>query len=418
MTDREKWLYTMSVYDDYERRFAQARLNKAPYAPTDTEKRTEIVNKIKKILGYREEWVPTIHNIEEIRRDSFDKFDAVQLRYETWDGFYGSATYFEPKVDGKHPLAFVLCGHGAHGRRTQTYATMSRRLAELGFASIVPDNIGQGDREPLGHWKSLGPQACGITLQGMIVMETVGLIRYMMNRPEIDSSRMVACGNSGGGTLTLLLAAIADELSAIASTGYPSEFHYILSKERNHCSCNLLPGIAHGPEMWEVLSCFAPKKLMIEQGIYDNLIPYDYFKRCARKVAHCYLDMGVPENFCHFDIKTTHPWAEEDYKCVTKFLADAAGLEYAESDTVITFESIEDWFVPMPENAADTNRMAEILTGRKLPSEYKLSDIFPPKYQGKIINKDDLIDNIGRGDVYEILAQMESTLWESEDWGI
>jgi len=72
----------------------------------------------------------------------------------------------------------------------------------------------------------------------------------------------------------------------------------------------------------------------------------------------------------------------------------------------------------MPENAADTNRMAEILTGRKLPAEYKLSDIFPPKYQGKIINKDDLIDNIGRGDVYEILAQMESTLWESEDWGI
>ena len=82
---------------------------------------------------------------------------------------------------------------------------MGARLAELGIAAMVPDNIGQGDRnrseefKSPSHWNSVAPFYCGLTLQGMIVMETVALIRYMAKDPRFDSARFAACGNSGGG---------------------------------------------------------------------------------------------------------------------------------------------------------------------------------------------------------------------------
>ena len=63
----------------------------------------------------------------------------------------------------------------------------------------------------------------------MIVMETVAIIRHMQKDPRFDPARLGACGNSGGGTLTLFLAAMAArELSVIASSGYPSEINYVL----------------------------------------------------------------------------------------------------------------------------------------------------------------------------------------------
>ena len=419
MTENEKWLYTMQVYDDYERRFAKARIEKDEYLPTDENARARIIARIKEIIGFDENKIPSVHAVEEIHREKCEKYDIIELRYMTWENFYGIATYYEPHNKGPHPLAFTLCGHGNHGRRTETYATMARRLANLGFASIVLDNIGQGDRESLGHWSAYAPLALGISLQGMIVMETIGVIRYMTSREEIDSSRIVACGNSGGGTLTLLLSALAPELSAIASAGYPSEFHYILSKERNHCSCNILPGIAHGPEMWEVLSCFAPKPLMIEQGLFDDLIPYDYFERCARKVAHCYRALGAERCFTHEKAATKHPWEESDISIIAKFLTSAVGLPFTEGGEFISFESIAHKTVTIPENALTTAEMAEILTGKKLHrGDVKYSDIFYPKYKGLPVDKEKLVENIGRGEVLEILAQMEATLWEGKSWGV
>ena len=98
----------------------------------------------------------------------------------------------------------------------------------------------------------------------------------MARHPRIDASRIGSCGNSGGGTLNLFLAAMAPELACIAATGYPCGFHYILEKERRHCVCNLLPGVLNGPEMWEVLSLAAPKPLLIEQGLYDKRRATEY----------------------------------------------------------------------------------------------------------------------------------------------
>ncbi len=409
----EKWLRTMQVFDSYEKRFAEAELNRQFAVPTTKDAKAKIIDQVKCMLKFDEALIPSIANIQEVRRDRCDTYDAVQLTFTTWENFHSSATLFVPHItEGqKAPLCFVFCGHGKDGRLTEGYVLMAERLAGMGVATVVHDNIGQGDRKPLGHWDAIAPFYCGLTMQGLILMESVALIRHFVKQPWVDIGKVGACGNSGGGTLCLFLAALAPELTALCPTGYPSDFSYLLSKERSHCACNLLPGCALGPQMWEILSCFAPKSLMIEQGINDHLIPYDRFMRTARKVGYVYRQMGVENNFKAEYTSTTHPWAPDDCSVITKFFADNFGItDYEDADNEEIMVLSASWHIEPPEDGLTTDQLAEKLTGKKMPEGTRLCDIFKPQFNGEPINADDIIPDVGRGDVMKIFAQMECAL--------
>src|SRR3989339_525368 len=62
--------------------------------------------------------------------------------------------------------------------------------------------LGQGERVPMGHSDTVIPFACGMSVQGLIVMETLAWLEWAKNNPLVDKSRLAAIGNSGGGTLT------------------------------------------------------------------------------------------------------------------------------------------------------------------------------------------------------------------------
>ncbi len=409
----QKWMFTMDIYDQYEKRFSEARLNQPFYCPKTAEDQRKIVEKVKQMLVYDEKWLPDISEMEEVRRDTRDGYDVVQLRYTTWENCYSAGSLFMPHGEGKVPLVFIFCGHGADGRLTPCFPLMADRLAREGIAVMVPDNLGQGDRVAYGHNYVIAPFYCGLTLQGMILMESVALIRHMAKHPRVDPARVGACGNSGGGTLCLFLAALAPELSVLCPTGYPCEFSYILSKERRHCACNLLPGCAHGPEMWEILSAFAPKPLLLEQGKYDDLIPYDLFMRNARKVEHVYRQMGVADKFRAQRSETLHPWISEDRDIISRFLCEHLGVDMKSADRGDD-ESIcgllASWHVAFPEDGVTTEELAQRLSGKTMPEGTLLSDIFVPTYRGTPIDENEIITDVGRGEVMRVLAQMECAL--------
>jgi len=136
---------------------------------------------------------------------------------------------------------------------------MARQITRHGVLVLVPDNIGQGEREPMGTAIVSKPFACGLSVQGLIVMETLAWVKWASQHPDVDPQHLAAIGNSGGGTLTVFLAALCPELAVLSSSGYPSTFEFVARKEKRHCYCNILPGILNELEMWQLLGCFAPK---------------------------------------------------------------------------------------------------------------------------------------------------------------
>lgn len=419
----KKWMTTTEVFDEYERRFAVARAGKELSRPWEPAQKQAVTAATKRMLRYDEALVPTVHDMEEISRREYDGYTAIQLRYQTWENMYGASTLYLPHKEGKLPLAFVCCGHGDQGRLSLSYMGMGHRLASLGMAALVMDNIGQGDRNPHpqkgkhpDHWMAVAPFQCGLTLQGLIVMETIAMIRYMQTDPRFDAARFGACGNSGGGTLTMFLAALAPELSCIASCGYPSETAYLLQKERRHCACNLLIGQAHEAEMWELYSLFAPKPLLLSNGNLDNLIPLDLSHRNARKVRNTYVQLGAEENFTHKLTKTTHPWDVEDVNLVSAFLSrQLLGREPENEITeIFTEEDLEPLRVSIPAQSLSTARLSELLSGKKAEAGKELADVFRPTFRGEVIDPEALQPDVGRGDVMRVFAQFECALYRSE----
>jgi len=415
---KEKWLLSTEIFDEYERRFAQARAQKVMSHPWESKTREQIMEAAKKMLRYDEALMPQVDNMEEVSRTAFDTYDAIQYRYTTWEHFYGAATLYMPHTDKKIPLVFVCCGHGEEGRLTESYMAMGHRLASLGMGAIVIDNIGQGDRnlskgefKAPDHWNAIAPFYCGLTLQGLIVMETIALIRYMKNDPRFDADRFGACGNSGGGTLTMFLAALAPELSVLSSSGYPAEVTYVLQKERRHCACNLLIGQAHSVEMWEMYSVFAPKPMLLEGGKMDNLLPLDLAHRNARKVRNTYVQLGANENF-EFDLTdTAHSWGLADLNYISRFLSQRLlGVTPEDMTEAYKAGDLTPYRVEMPADMLSTEALSTALTGITMPAGTELEDVFVPTYKGEKIDPAAIQNDVGRGDIMRVFAQFECDL--------
>ena len=401
--DENKLLKTHLIFDAYEKRFLKARIDKPCYTPLTDEEREEIIKKVKRMLGYSEKLIPKIENLTEVSESDLGSFLVKHLRYTTWKDTYASATLYLPKSKEKLPLALLACGHGDGGRLYKKYRAMAKRLAAAGIAVIVPDNIGQGDREFMGHKDCVGPFFAGLSLQGLIVMETVALIRHFGKDERFDTD--------GGGTLTMMLAALAPELSVIASSGYPSELHYIFSKERGHCACNLFPG-AMALDMWEIYSVFAPKPLLLESGINDKHMPIEYFERNARRVSRAYALKNASENFEKIATDTRHGWEVEDFSVISDFLKKRLDASTDKSCDFSTFDddNRDEYHVSFPECALTTDALAEMLSGKKMPAGTALEDIFNPTYLGKKIEESEIIEDLGRGRVMQVFAQMECAL--------
>jgi hypothetical protein len=233
---------------------------------------------------------------------------------------------------------------------------------------------------------------------------------------RFDKTRFAAIGNSGGGTLTLMLSALCPEISVLSSSGYPSKFHYILSKERPHCSCNLLKGCAF-LEMWEIYSLFAPKPMLLEQGLFDNLIAVEYFERNKRKLEAVYALMDAEDNFEAVTPHTKHPWDKEDREIISDFLVRRLGVcavDIVNEEMLVSDDLPSERRVTMPKEAIDTDTLCEKLSGKKMPVGTLLSDIFKPVFGRAEIEESEIIEDLGRGSVMRVFAQMECALTELE----
>lgn len=394
-------------FEQYERRFAEARLRMPDRNPAVPADREAIARVAKDCLGIRDEWVPTIR-AEKAREAVFDGGRIEMLRATSWPGVTATALLYVPAEAADQPLPLVVlcCGHGKGGKLADGYQRMARHITRRGAMVLCPDNLGQGEREAMGHSSCVKPFACGTSVQGLIVMETLGWVAWALKRPRVDARRVAAIGNSGGGTLTVFLAALCPELAVLSSSGYPSTFDFVARKEKNHCHCNILPGVVGQLEMWHLLGSFAPRPLFIFQGDGDPLFPPDLFFHTARKVRQVYRARDAGKAFEARVMTGGHSWDAPRNVALGQFLARHLGLNRptpVESETEPLLSDKDRCFDSWPADALTTDALAEQLTGRRASDGVRLWDVFPPA-----ISLDAGLGSIAlRGSTRQILAQYE-----------
>src|SRR3954469_2354097 len=156
-----------------------------------------------------------------------------KLVYESRPGLFVTANLYIPK-SGAAPYPGVLFhqGHSLDGKSSALYQRCCQGLAQLGYVVLSFDTMGQGERtnsprpnDWLTRLRSADAEhtvpgrqllLTGETATGMQVWDAVRSLDVLAARPEVDPKRLASTGQSGGATLTMMLAAVDDRLAAAA----------------------------------------------------------------------------------------------------------------------------------------------------------------------------------------------------------
>ncbi|MCL2365200.1 MAG: acetylxylan esterase [Defluviitaleaceae bacterium] len=201
-------------------------------------------------------------------------------------------------------------------------------FVQRGYIAFCPDVRGFGERAERAtqggyecsctHLNRMGIPL-GRSALGMQVYDLVKLIDYIETRDDCDPTRISAAGLSGGGMLSMYLAAADTRIACACTSGY---FFGVLESRlhRNtHCDCNYVPGMWRHFDMGDIAALIAPRSFIVETGTWDDSNGIGDFTSAMENVytqvqitAHAYVAAGASERFKHSVQDVGHRWVGAD----------------------------------------------------------------------------------------------------------
>jgi len=304
-------------------------------------------------------------------------YTVEKVFFESVPGFFVTGNLYRPKT-AKGPAPGVLFAHGHwnQGRFIDTgrqavrkeIVTGSERfeeggrsllqalpvqVARMGCVCFHYDMIGYADSVQLSfelahrfakqrpemnderHWGLFSPQA-EAHLQSIMGLQTWNSLRaldFLLSLPEVDPARIAMTGASGGGTQTMLLAAIDPRISL----SFPAVM--VSTAMQGGCTCENASLLRVGTGNIEFASLFAPKpqgmtaandwtKEMAAKGFPEIKALYKLL--AAEKNVELFAFTHFPHNYNyvsrsafynflnkHFQLGLEDPVVEEDYQRLT-----------------------------------------------------------------------------------------------------
>ncbi len=233
----------------------------------------------------------------------------------------------KPKSIGSRPHPLAICSHGHDRIGRHTYAGVWRNEAHRqqgtnrggpigiqavrhGFIALVPATRGLAEEIELPDLKGRhGKRPCraqlihalmaGRTAVGERVWDLQRLLDWGLTQPDVDPSKVLMMGNSGGGVLTVHTAAIDPRISiAVPScsfTSFRSREGYIF-----HCDCCLIPRVqVELGDFSDIGGLISPRPLLAINGHTDGLHHRPAVERAVARVRRIYRAAGATSQFRH-----------------------------------------------------------------------------------------------------------------------
>ena len=251
-------------------------------------------------------------------------YTIEKVMFESQPNHHVTALLYLPKGEGPHPAVLVPCGHAREGKAAQAYQRGSMLLAEQGIAAFCFDPIEQGERIGMrnedGSDHSWGTEAHMAVGAGSILLGTntasyeiwdgMRAIDYLLERREIDSTRIGCAGNSGGGTQTAYLMALDERIAVAAPSCYITSFPRLLDTiGAQDAEQNIHGQLAAGLDHADYLILRAPKPTLIcaaTKDFFDIGGTWDSY-RDAKRV---FTTLGYPERVALAEANEGHGWSQ------------------------------------------------------------------------------------------------------------
>ncbi|MBI1786343.1 MAG: acetylxylan esterase [Acidobacteria bacterium] len=265
---------------------------------------------------------------------SFERpgYRVEKLLYESRPEFHVPANLYIPST-GRPPFPGVLfqMGHSFNGKAYDSYQRCCQALARLGFLVLAFDPMGQGERvyypNAQGTRTRLGSSddehtvpgkqmiLYGETASRLQVWDAVRSLDYLAAHPLADPKRLASTGQSGGGTLTMLLAAVDDRLACAAvAMGNTENFAcagFNAPGSTDDAEQDFLGSGPAGFDRWDLLYPLAPKPLLIGASAKDAFGTYspNYIANGVEeyaKLARVYEILGAKDKIEWYESPLPH----------------------------------------------------------------------------------------------------------------
>lgn len=324
-------LYKIKPYE-YPRRQAEDGMKLVPYLSSlyadkaAWEAREDTLRKevrarlgIDKLLAVCSKEAPEYGKIRK-----FDGYTVQNFRLKTANGHTVCGSIYAPKGKGKHPLIICPNGHFSNGRYGTVQQQRLATLARMGAICVDYDLWGWGESaDEVGSKAHQTPEAHVMqALNGILILD------WMIQRKDVDKTRVGVNGGSGGGTQSVLLSVLDDRYTACCPVVSVSSWF------DGGCPCESGMPIqlaGGGTCNAELAAMFAPKPMMLvsDGGDWTSTTPeleYPYIKRiygfygAADKVMNVHLP------------KERHDFGPNKRNAVYKFFIETFKLDASKLD--------------------------------------------------------------------------------------
>lgn len=286
-----------------------------------------------------------------------DAYNIEKVIFESRPGFPVTANLYVPK-GRKFPLPGVVgtCGHSANGKAAEAYQSFSQSLARQGYAVLIYDPIGQGERlqypdEKLKSRVGVGVKEhlhagnqqilVGENLASWRAWDGIRALDYLLTRKEVDPSHVGVTGNSGGGTMTTWLCGVEQRWTMAAPSCFVTTFRRNFENELPADAEQYPPrAIALGLDHADFLAALAPKPVLIvaqERDFFDV--------RGSREahacLQHLYRLLGHEDRIGLYVGPGPHGYAKDGREAMCRWFNGVTGAPGTKAEPELTIEKDE-----------------------------------------------------------------------------
>jgi dienelactone hydrolase len=173
-------------------------------------------------------------------------------------------------------------------------------LTDLGYVALCIDSWVFGERshttEP-DMFKAMLWR--GQVLWGMMVYDGLRALDFLVQRPEVDPSRVGTLGMSMGSTMAWWLAALDERLKVTVDINCLTDFHALLARKALslHGLYYYVPGLINHFTTAQINALIAPRAHLGLAGLRDKLTPVEGLDAIDRELQQAYAALGHPEHW-------------------------------------------------------------------------------------------------------------------------
>ncbi len=291
----------------------------------------DIRNRIKKHFNFPQEH--TELKAETVFRREEKDHVIEGIIYFSRPGLAVSGLFMTPKTSGKHPGILFLCGHMPSGKLGY-YQTIASDLARQGFAVLIIDPMGQGERREselhpvLEH--NLFGRRLGLAGESFAAWRTYDAVRgldYLTSRNEVDSSVIGVTGCSGGCTLATYVMAVDERPTMVAFSCAITTWEHNVENEHPIDIEQLPQGLGReNLELADLLIAAAPRPMLV-MGQSNDFFDLRGTREIYAELEKIYANLNHTENLAFFSGIGEHSYSLAQRFEMHKFFGNHVGLQ-------------------------------------------------------------------------------------------